>query len=975
MLPPHALPPLLKGGEHHHEATRAMRHTATGERHHGPPFPPLATALFSVRHLPAEQEAEYQLYKTADLGTVFFNAGTVITLLTILYVLLEFEDLSITGTLWPTVFIWRTVSASLVAAGMLGMALMLRVGPVGIGRRIRLRIDGILFVLGIFVAVTLGLETNRIVSMLGSSYAHEIELWIRIHDPPKLRTMPACKAYVNTTRWSDAAGVVRCFHTDHEAACLTIVIMYMAVLGLYCRMSPARFFVVTQCATLWYAVSVAVWGHNNSTNDAVIFNAFLQWCLFWIFFLSVRRNEGLSRQEFMRVRSLHAQNAKQAVEQHARLHELEREMMAITCHEVRNPLNGAVGHLRLAQTLLPTGDWAARHTLASEDRRVTLRNSDAGAAADDDDQADPLAHRDTRLGTHVHEANACMQVALSFLARMNSLHKLKGGRLMPAMAPFSVREVISDAAAVISPQLPDNVVLHLDLPPVVVVADRLMTLQILTSLLQNAVRFTSHGYVEVACTVERRELAGESTHSSARSVSSSDGGERGERGSGKDRADGPGALVVSVRDTGGGIKLTEQHDIFDLYTSRGGVGLGLHLTKNLCELQGSEVRVCSPWCSEHAGSQFSFRLALAPEPVPSTEPPLDVINACAAPVAAEGVNLCSAQMSTGLPAHAATSSTAPVAAPTSIPDVHTSGIAIAPPVIPPDAGLQHAAAAAPEAARMAVASVAPAPSKAAGCAISSVSHATWPCAPLCGEAPTAAPGPSAGLSAALSAVPNAAQGAAPNGAPNAAQGAAQGAAPSMAPSMAPRMAPSIAPSMAPRSPKDVGAALEKPAFDAGVRVLIVDDMKTNRMVLRVAFKKHFGKAWTVVEREQAFDGVEAVASARAAGAPFAIVVMDEITSDDPTQMRGSEAIAQIKAGDEAAIAAGQLALPTVRISCTGNAADPEVAQAILQCGAHTTWSKPFPSFTNGDLQREVASLLRTFRMGEGLVGDVSVQGQ
>ena len=84
-------------------------------------------------------------------------------------------------------------------------------------------------------------------------------------------------------------------------------------------------------------------------------------------------------------------------------------------------------------------------------------------------------------------------------------------------------------------------------------------------------------------------------------------------------------------------------------------------------------------------------------------------------------------------------------------------------------------------------------------------------------------------------------------------------------------------------------------------------------------------------------------------------------------MRGSAAIAQIKAADEAETALGRPPPPLVLISCTGNAADPTVAQDLRRCGAHATWSKPFPSFTTGQMQREVATLLDTVGRSQQVV--------
>ena len=46
------------------------------------------------------------------------------------------------------------------------------------------------------------------------------------------------------------------------------------------------------------------------------------------------------------------------------------------------------------------------------------------------------------------------------------------------------------------------------------------------------------------------------------------------------------------------------------------------------------------------------------------------------------------------------------------------------------------------------------------------------------------------------------------------------------------------------------------------------------------------------------------------------------------------------------------------VSCTGNAEDPELAEVLRTCGADAIWSKPFPNFNDGSLQRELRQVLR-----------------
>ena len=73
-------------------------------------------------------------------------------------------------------------------------------------------------------------------------------------------------------------------------------------------------------------------------------------------------------------------------------------------------------------------------------------------------------------------------------------------------------------------------------------------------------------------------------------------------------------------------------------------------------------------------------------------------------------------------------------------------------------------------------------------------------------------------------------------------------------------------------------------------------------------------------------------------------------------MSGSAAIAIIRS-EEAARPAPPHAPPAVVISCTGHAA---IKGEGGIGGADAVWSKPFPDFTNGAMQRQLAALLATW---------------
>jgi signal transduction histidine kinase len=115
-------------------------------------------------------------------------------------------------------------------------------------------------------------------------------------------------------------------------------------------------------------------------------------------------------------------------------------------------------------------------------------------------------------------------------------------------------------------------------------ADRLR--QIIVNLVGNAIKFTSHGQVEVMVQVEGAEQL----------------------------------LHFTISDTGIGIPVAKQRSIFEAFTQAdtsttreyGGTGLGLTISTQLVELMGGNIWVES---QVGRGTQFHFTARLLPVPV------------------------------------------------------------------------------------------------------------------------------------------------------------------------------------------------------------------------------------------------------------------------------------------------------------------------------------------------------------------------
>jgi len=155
--------------------------------------------------------------------------------------------------------------------------------------------------------------------------------------------------------------------------------------------------------------------------------------------------------------------------------------------------------------------------------------------------------------------------------RLNLTQAAPADLVLRAVQPFRPRT--DDAGVTLTVDLPPR------LPPVKADADR--TIQVLTNLLDNALKHTPRGGQVVVSAAERR-----------------------------------GHVLLSVADTGPGIPEAELPHIFDRFykvdkarsSARGGAGLGLAIAKRLVEAQGGIIMVES---QEGRGARFVIALPRA----------------------------------------------------------------------------------------------------------------------------------------------------------------------------------------------------------------------------------------------------------------------------------------------------------------------------------------------------------------------------
>ncbi len=182
------------------------------------------------------------------------------------------------------------------------------------------------------------------------------------------------------------------------------------------------------------------------------------------------------------------------------------------------------------------------------------------------------------------------RAALSLLGIINDIldfSKIEAGKVDVEAIPFFLDDVLANVASVTSQKAADKQLEYLFHVPHTVprhlVGDPLRLGQVLINLVNNAVKFTERGELELSCS--RLD----------------------------DAASGTASLRFSVRDTGIGMSAAQRSNLFRAFsqangsTTReyGGTGLGLSISQQLVQLMGGTIHVAT---QAGAGSTFHFDL-------------------------------------------------------------------------------------------------------------------------------------------------------------------------------------------------------------------------------------------------------------------------------------------------------------------------------------------------------------------------------
>jgi signal transduction histidine kinase/CheY-like chemotaxis protein len=167
------------------------------------------------------------------------------------------------------------------------------------------------------------------------------------------------------------------------------------------------------------------------------------------------------------------------------------------------------------------------------------------------------------------------------------LSKVEAGKIELECLEFSLPEVLQDAVAALSLNAKNkgvliNLVIE-GLFPNIVCSDPTRVRQVLFNLINNAIKFTERGDVEIKALAIRNPTNPKEVK-----------------------------IEISVRDSGIGIPLENQDRLFEAFTQAdssttrkyGGTGLGLNLSKHLAEALGGNLFLLSS--RENIGSTFCF---------------------------------------------------------------------------------------------------------------------------------------------------------------------------------------------------------------------------------------------------------------------------------------------------------------------------------------------------------------------------------
>ena len=225
---------------------------------------------------------------------------------------------------------------------------------------------------------------------------------------------------------------------------------------------------------------------------------------------------------------------------------LKTEFINNMSHEIRTPMNGILGFSNLLKEELSSEKKEEYADIIQECGNQLIKIVD---------NILEISELNIKQG-RVNEQEVCLNELFSFLL---SVYKIKAKE---NNTPLNVKNTLSDSESII-------------------LTDENRLTKILNNIIDNAIKFTNEGYIELGCELVHDEL------------------------------------IIYVKDTGIGIKKEMQENIFvrfsqekqDLFSEVRGLGLGLSIARENAKLLGGEIMVES---EKGKGSVFYVHLPYKP---------------------------------------------------------------------------------------------------------------------------------------------------------------------------------------------------------------------------------------------------------------------------------------------------------------------------------------------------------------------------